>query len=395
MNKRNLRMMTCTIACWLAGTGAMADVTMKQQFKVDAFGAMAILASEGTVTTSIADRKLRSDTEVLNQSTLAQQFSRNANTSTLVLLDEQRMITLMPERQQYSEMSFEQLRAQLDYGNQTQEDAASSAEVVDLPVEEGECRWSLPDMNVIHTGEKAKFAGVKAEQHLITVTQTCTVPDAGQACEMTWHLEHWTAKRMPGDDEAREFEDELARALGGEDVLSAAKLSAGSLLALFRRGWNQVLAESERMEGYPVRTVMSMEIGGDRCTTGAGTPIAYDSDWSVMQDIAKETAQNTAQSTATNAAAQTAARSVGGGLGGSVAGAAVSETGRRLFDRFKRKKKAEEEARKAEAEASVAGNPEDASVMLFRVTTELTSVSKDKVRGDRFQWPDKWEKISP
>ena len=45
----------------LASAGASADVTIHQKFKVDAVGTVAVLASEGTVTTSVADRKARTD----------------------------------------------------------------------------------------------------------------------------------------------------------------------------------------------------------------------------------------------------------------------------------------------------------------------------------------------
>ena len=105
-----------------------------------------------------------------------------------------------------------------------------------LPVSEDECQWSEPVIEVVHTKQKQRFGGVKAEQHLITASQTCTVPENGQSCKMTWNMESWNAKKMPGQTELQAFQEDLAIKLGGDEMLAMAKVNTGGLLAMFKRG---------------------------------------------------------------------------------------------------------------------------------------------------------------
>ncbi len=77
---------------------------------------------------------------------------------------------------------------------------------------------------------------------------------------------------------------------------------------MFKKGWEDVLEESGKMEGYPVKTVMSLDIGGKSCTTGAGQPIALDDVWSGAADASM------------NAAAASAAGQAGGAAGAAAAG---------------------------------------------------------------------------
>lgn len=393
MRQKSKRMPVLVAAGMLGATGAMADVTIEQNFRVDAFGAMSSLKSEGVLTKAISGRKLRADNQVTAEEGMARFIARNPNGATLVILEDEQIVTLMPAEQKYSLLTMEDMRARFDYGTQARTDAAYNKRVLELPVEEVDCRWTLPERQSVKTGKQQEFAGILAEQHLIGVSQDCRVPQTKQTCELFWSLELWTASDIPGQEEALAFRNDLLAELGGEDILSAAQLSAGRLLALFKAGWNQVLAMSDLIEGYPVRTVMGLEIGGQTCTDAAGTPISRTTDRTVIEDIARDTARSSAENTATNAAAQTASGAVGGGLGGAVAGTAIGEVGRRIFDKMRRKGVEEKEEKIAEAEAKRTGNPEDDSVMLFVISTELTSVSLDPVDAEQFRIPNGWTEV--
>ena len=41
----------------------------------------------------------------------------------------------------------------------------------------------------------------------------------------------------------------------------------------------EVVAEVAKLEGFPMRTVMQMDIGGEQCTTASGQPITSDEAW--------------------------------------------------------------------------------------------------------------------
>jgi hypothetical protein len=370
-----------------------ADVTIEQLVKVEAGGAMAMLSSEGTVTTMISGNRARMDNDIESKSAMMQKFGGNLSGSAIVLVDEELMLNLSPEKEQYSETTFAQLREQNKKAMENLEEM-QDAQGSGLPVDESECQWSEPEVSVNHTKEKQRFGGVKAEQHLITASQTCTVPETGKSCKISWNLDYWVAKRLPGDDEAAAFQENFAKALGGDEMLAMAKANYRGLLNMFKRGWEDVLSESEQMEGYPARTVMSMEMGGEQCTMPSGESIAMDDIWGNAADVAIDSAAGTAAYHAGSAAGQAAGEAIGGGVGGSIAGSAVGAASREMASGLMKKfgrKKSDQEEQPAEAQQA---NQADAPVTLFRITSELTFVSKDAVPAGKFEVPADWKKVS-
>ena len=367
---------------------AVADVTLKQNVTVSASGAMSMMGSTGTMTTMVSGDRGRTENQVESNSALIRKFAKNVNTATIVLLDDELMLNLTPEKKQYSEMTFEQLRAQMEKSMAEAEKLGDSGA---LPVSQDECQWSPPEMKINKTGEKQKFAGIKAKQTIISVSQTCTVPDSEKSCDMIWNLEFWNAKRMPGGEEAMEFQRGMARAMGGDDELGMVQAQARGLVAMFKNGWEDVLKESGKMEGYPVKTVMSLEMGGESCTTGTGQPIAMDDVWSGAADAGANAAASSAAGHAGSAVGTQAAQSVGGGVGGSIAGSAVGAASREIisgaFKKFRKKKKKEEPVVQA-------ANPASGTVKLFEITTELTGVDENDVPDNLFVVPAGWEKVS-
>lgn len=366
---------------------ALADVTLHQDVSVSGAGAMSMMGSKGTVTTVISGNRGRTENRMESTSRLMKKFAKNANTATIVLLDDELMLNLMPEKKQYSEMTFEQLRAQVDKSMAQAEELGGQES---LPVSEDECQWSPPEMKVENTGEKQKFAGVKAKQTMISVSQTCTVPDSGKSCIVTWNMEYWNAKRMPGHKEASSFQEGMAQAMGGDEALGMAQVQARGLMAMFKKGWDDVLTESGKLEGFPVKTVMSLEMGGESCTTGAGQPIAMDDVWSDAADASVDAAASSAAGHAGSEAGSKVAESVGGGVGGSVAGSAIGAASRELmsgaFKKFGKKKK--------EKQVNETVDPASASVTLFTITTEMTRVDEGDVPDSSFEVPADWEKVA-
>ena len=188
-----------------------------------------------------------------------------------------------------------------------------------------------------------------------------------------------------------EFHRGMARAMGGDEELGMVQAQARGLVAMFKNGWEDVLKESGKMEGYPVKTVMSLEMGGESCTTGSGQPIAMDDVWSEAADAGANAAAYSAAAHAGSAAGTQAAQSVGGGVGGSIAGSAVGAASRDLisgaFKKFRKKKKKDEPAVQA-------ANPASGTVKLFEITTELTGVDENDVPDNVFVVPAGWEKVS-
>lgn len=368
-----------------------ADVTIEQKLDISAGGAMSMMASTGTITTQISGERARTDNEVEMKSAMMRRFAGNGETATIVRLDQDRMITLVPAERQYSEMTFEQMRAQMEQSMAAMQNMQDGGA---LPVSEDECQWSEPDIAVQETGEKERFAGVRARQTVITAKQTCTVPETDKSCTMAWNLEFWNAKRMPGDDEAQAFQQAMAAAMGGDEMMDLARTNYAGLLAMFEQGWQEVLERSGSMDGYPVKTVMSMDIGGEHCTTESGDPIAMDDIWSDAAMAGVDAAGSAAAYHAGAAAGRAVAESVGGGVAGSIAGSALGSASRELasgmFKKFGKKK--DEPEPEAGSETT---DPANTMVRLFTVTTELTGVSDDDVDPSRFEVPEGWTEVSP
>ncbi len=307
------------------------------------------------------------------------------------------MWNLSPEKQQYSEMTFEQLRAQMEKSMAQLEEMQQSGGAAALPVDDADCQWSEPELNVQDTGEKQQIANIKAKRHAISIQQTCAVPENNQTCVMTWKLDNWMAKDMPGKREAKNFQKALAEKLGMGDMMTNMQGSSMAMLAMFRDGWDDALDEAKKLQGYPVKTVMQMEIGGENCTAASGQPIAMDDMWSNALDAGLNAAAQTAGAHAgqkiSEETAEAMGDSVGGSIGGSAVGAASGEVIGGMLKRFGKKKKKKKQKQPQPAEP-VATAPSEGSVVLFRVTTELTSVSDDKIPAEQFEVPAGWKKVS-
>ena len=240
---------------------------------------------------------------------------------------------------------------------------------------------------------------MKAKQHIITIEETCTVPASGQTCVLTWTMESWMAKRMPGDDEVMEFNELLAEKMGTEDMISGLQASSRPLFAMFRDGWDEALDEVSELKGNPVKTVMQMEMGGESCTAMSGEPIAMDEVWNNALEAGIDSAAQSAGQHAGQAIANETADAMGDSVGGSIAGSAVGAASGELisgmFKHFGKKKKAEPQPAPATTATTTPElNSSVESVVLFRVTTELTRVNDGRIPSGQFEPPAGRKKVS-
>jgi hypothetical protein len=400
MLKKRLLAGCFTALATLATSNAFADITMQQRIKVEAGGSLSFLSSGSTVTSSIANDKSWTESKTQSKSKLMGSFGGNNDSISIMRVDKDLVWQLSPEKKQYTEMTFEQMRAQIEEGmeqlRQLQQNGGESA----LPVKEEDCEWSNPILEKNDTGIKKRFANVKAEQHIITVRETCTVPESGQTCVLTWTTEHWMAKRMPGDDEAIAFNQAVAQKLGTEDMVFGAQAASKPLLAMFQAGWEEALDEMSELNGYPVKTVMQMEMGGESCTAMSGEQIAMDDVWDNAMDAGIDAAGRTAGQHAGQAVAKETADAMGDSVGGSIAGSAVGAASGEVISGFLKRFGKKNKKNKPEPVASApAGTPTETettagSVVLFRITSELVEFSDDDVPADRFEVPAGWKKVS-
>ena len=89
MNTLIKRMVLPIVAGVLVTGHSMAAVTMVHAINVDGGGAMKMLSSEGTVTTSISGNKSRTDNNIESKSSMLRKFAKNMDASTILLLNEE------------------------------------------------------------------------------------------------------------------------------------------------------------------------------------------------------------------------------------------------------------------------------------------------------------------
>jgi hypothetical protein len=378
-------------AAALTGSPAFADISYEQRITVDAAGAMSMLASEGKVLTQLSADKSRSDSSLTMKSSLAGMFAGSGNTGSIVRLDKALMWNLLPDEQQYSEMTFAEVKAQMAKAQQAMKDAQASGQPGGaLPVSAEGCQWSQGEVQVEHPAGTEQVAGLATGKHIIRMQQSCTDKATAKTCDITWLMETWLAKDVPGEQEARAFNLKYAQALGMDDVMRQAQGPGQSLLAMFASNWEDVVDEFEKLQGYPLRTVMQMGIGGEQCTTESGQPIALDGVWADASTAAYNAAINQAGSEAGGAVGRAAAESLGDSVAGSIGGAAVGAAAGQLIGGLSGMfQKSAPEPAKTEPQPAAA----NAQVTVFRITSEVTNWSAAPVPGERFEIPAGWKRI--
>lgn len=369
---------------------AVADVTLESNISIVGSGTFAMINSSGKQTILVSGERARLENRMESESKMMKAFAGKSNQANIIRSDTETYQTLLTDKKQYSEMTFAEMRAAMQRNMDQMAEAQSSG---GLPVHDDNCEWSEPDMQVSNTGNKQKFVGISARQTLIEASQTCTDRVSGSQCKMTWNLEYWVAKRMPARKEIEAFTEGMASALGGEDQLSLVKLHASGLMGMFKRGWDDILEESGDLKGFPVKTVMSLRMGGELCKMPSGEAIAMDNLWSEAANAGLDAAAGDAAGHAGTAIQQETAEALGDSVGGSIAGSAVGAASQKLlsgaFSKFKSRGK-KDKAKKAEAPPA---NPAAGDVTLFTVTSELIDYDERGLADSNFSVPSGWKRV--
>lgn len=359
------------IPALLSAHSVLADVSFDQRFTVEAGGSMSMFGSEGTSQTQLTSDRSRTDSNITMKSALVSMFAGSGQSSSIVRLDKQLTWELMPDKQAYSELTFAQAKAQLAEAQAAMKDAQGSANPGGaLPVSTEGCEWSKGETQVEHADGMEAIAGLDTRKHLIRVKQSCTDPETKTTCDITWTMETWLAAKVPGEDQAEQFQQAYATAMGLDEVMRQAQGPAQSLLSLFTGNWKDVVAEVSKLEGFPMRTIMQMDIGGKECKTASGQPITSDEAW-------------------TGSGAGVTGESVGSAIGGSLGGAAGAAAGQLIGGLSGMFGNQAEEP----AAAAPTTNAPASEVTVFRVMTETTRWSEAPVPAERFEVPAGWKRL--
>jgi hypothetical protein len=341
-----------------AGT-AQADITIERSTSVDGVGAMAFANMSGSSKTSISGDKSRTDSDMKMQSKLVGFLARNAlgPSADIVLLDQDKIYHVNMNKKEYTETTFEQLRAQM----QKMSDQMNASENRQQPsaVDQSKCTWLPAKVDVNKSGEKAQIAGYDAQRVTVTATQPCQDKETGAICEVALVLDQWTSTDFADSSEARKFYTAYASKMGIDASNSQDNVSerARALFGQYKGLWTEVAAKMQSVKGYPVKSSFTLGLGGAQC---------------------KDSNTQQSQTSQSDSAAQSP---------NDLAGAVVGKLGG-LFQ----KKKPTEDAAAAPAPATAAVAMPPGDVALMTVSSQVVSVSTNAVSADAFTLPAGFKK---
>jgi hypothetical protein len=357
-----------SVALTFAAGVALADVTVEQHISVEGTGLMSAGNMSGTTKTTISGERSRTDSDIQLQSRIVRMLAHRAvgPTAEIVRLDQDRIDRLDISRKQYTETTFEEMKARLQKALDKAKDAQGQAQENPKPMDESKCEWLEPKANVRRTGEKATYAGFEAERLTIVASQPCKDKETGAICEVALALDEWLAPKFAAREEEEKFHRAYAQKIGldttsgrgpfGGDINQRAQ----SMFGRYSGIWTEILNKTKDVKGYPVRMSFSFAFGGAQCKNAQAQQQQPGSD-----------------------------DQSGGGPGG-LAGQMAGKLGS-LF--HKKKDASQDNAAAQTGQPGPASALPDGLVPIITMTSETVSVSTDSVSAAVFDIPADFKKI--
>ena len=232
---------------------ARADVTIQEKTVTTGFGGFGSGTSERTMV--VAGDKSRSDESF----TYTGRFktlvgSKPRASAEIVRLDKELIWSLEPDKKQYGEMTFAQMREAMAKGM-----ADAQAEMKKPEHRKAQDQVEMDfKVDVQRTGKKDVINGFKAENVILTLTATPKDKKSGEkgaGYKMT--LDQWISNDTKGQSEMLAYYRRFAEKLGVDPQI---KQMAGGLMAEYGEGVKQLAEKMKDLKGYPVRSTMTMAL---------------------------------------------------------------------------------------------------------------------------------------
>lgn len=340
----------------IAAAPLQAGVVVEQTFEVGGFGPTRIGAASGTTVSTIEGDRSRDETTVRLTGKVLGKLVGDRAAVTITRIDRGLIWTLAPEKNQYTEMTFEELRRQHEQMLRDLEEA-SKKEKEKPSSGDSEYVWEEPRVEVSRTGKKETLAGIPAEQVLVTVSTLGRHRQTGETCESVWALDLWNGAETPATRQVAAYGAKLAEAMGfGRRDLQALAPQMTAMLGDHAAGRERAFAELAKLGGTSLRVGFSLALGGGCAQQATGTPPSEESEGD------DEEAE--------------APRGIGGLLG------------KKVLDRVKRGREKDAEAPpKESAKTAPAPTPAPGTVSVFSMKVETTSIREATPPPATFELP--------
>ena len=345
-------------------SAAFADITLESHISMQGTGAMSMANMTGTTRTTISGDRSRTDRDVQLQSRVVRMLAHGGPTAEIIRLDADKIDRLDISRKQYTEQTFEEMKARLqqalDKSHDNGQDNSNGQENA-RPMDDSKCEWLDPKVDVRRPGDKATYAGYEAEHLTIVASQPCKDKETGAICEVALALDEWLAPTLTVGTEAEKFHRAYAQKLGldptaaggGGDISQRAQ----AMFERYKGIWGEILTRTHDLKGYPVKSSFSFAFGGQQCQNAQPQPEGGAS------------------------ADSSAPATTPGGLAGQMAG--------KLGSMFHRKKDDQ-----ASPPATTAPVLPDGLIPVITLTSELVSISTDTVNTNVFEVPADFKKTA-
>jgi hypothetical protein len=194
----------------------------------------------------------------------------NKETSEIIDLDAGTITVVDHVKKQYTTMTFEQMRQQMDAAMaKAKAEQAKQAKQPPPPTQNDAQNVDVKfTVKVRNTGAAKDVAGLSAKESIMTMTMDATDQSSGQTGSFAITNDMYLAPDIPGYDEVRDFYKRYAIKMG---IVMSGAINAQMMSMMQQpaagKGMADMVEEMSKLKGIPVLQIMRMG------TTADGTPL--------------------------------------------------------------------------------------------------------------------------
>jgi hypothetical protein len=285
--------LTCVLTA-ATSTAAHADFTYQETTQITGGSMVSLMKFAGTFS-----KQARQAGEPI-VSTVVVKGNRmmhvNKERTEIVDLDADTITVIDHVKKQYTTMTFEQMRQQMEAAMaKAKAQQAKQQQQPPPPSNDAQNVDVKFNVKVRNTGASKDVAGLSAKESIMTMTMDATDKTSGRTGSLAITNDMYLAPDIPGYDEVREFYKRYAKKMG--TVMSGAintQMMAMMQQPAAGKGMADMVEEMSKLKGIPVLQIMRMG------TTADGTPLPAASEAPLPAappppsagDVAKETASS-------------------------------------------------------------------------------------------------------
>jgi hypothetical protein len=350
MKPRNIAL-ACTLAA-LPSVPALADFTYQETTQITGGSMIGLMKMAGTFS-----KQARQATDPIVSTVMVsgnRMVHANKDNTEIIDLDAGTITTIDHLKKQYTTMTFEQMRQQIDAAMAKAK--AQQQKTPDQPASKDAQNVDMKfTVKVRSTGATKDVSGLSASESILTMTMDATDKTSGQTGSLAITNDMYLVPEVPGYEEVREFYKRYAAKMG--TVMSGA--ISPQVMGMMQqpgagKGMADMVSEMSKLKGIPVLQIMRMG------TTADGTPLPAASEAALPTGPPPPTAGDMAKS------------------------AVMSSL---PFGGFGKKKKAEDPPPAANTAAT------SAAAVLIESNTQMTSFSKTSIASTNFAPPTGYKQV--